>query len=187
VSPSDSAVPANEAEALAALDELMELPSAEAEIPKYEGLASDLRSALDDHLGPVAWETPPTTLVSGMACAEQFSTFEGRSIYVESRAQAGEVAGGDWDAALDIVRDVALEHGFDGSIPVADQGDVRQVVLTAERDATITIYLNTTFGISIESGCYLKDVDRASTEQFGVPDPDRWALLFPDSTEIPAP
>lgn len=176
-----------ESQLLATIDELMALPSAEDAAPVYEELAHEIREELNAAVGDLVWDVEGPTLTTGSVCNGPYERLEGRSVTVRSSVPGQTLEGAEWLRAVETVRTVAEPHGFVGEITVAAQPDGRQVVLTADRGSFIRIYSSSSFGVTIQSGCLLRDTDRVAVETFGVPDPERWARLFPSSTATPTP
>ncbi len=173
-----------EAITLAAIDELMALPSAEDARSGFEELSVELRDALDERFGPSDW-TVESYLGAGSVCGGRYDVLEGRSVYISARAQDQPLDHDDWAEAMDVVSAVAAEHGYDDPLLLADEPGSHQLEIFGDRDSVIRFYSHTSLGVALDSGCYLTDDTRAAIEEFGVPDPDRWARLYPDSTVIP--
>ena len=174
----------SEAEVLAAIDELMALPSAEEVRSVFDDLSVELRDALDERFGSSDW-TVESYLSSGSVCGGRYDVLEGRSIYISARAQDQPLDHDDWGEAVDVISAVAAERGYDDPLLLADEPGSHQLEIFGDRDSVIRFYSHTSLGVALESGCYLTDDRRAAIEEFGVPDPDRWARLYPDSTAIP--
>lgn len=174
----------DEAITLAAIDELMALPSAEEAWSGFDDLSIELRDALDERFGLSDW-TMESYLGAGSVCGGRYDLLEGRSVYISARAQDQPLDHDDWAEAVDIISAVAAEHGYDDPLLLADEPGSHQLEIFGDRDSVIRFYSHTSLGVALDSGCYLTDDTRAAIEEFGVPDPDRWALLYPDSTAIP--
>lgn len=173
-----------EAITLAAIDELMALPSVELVEPTYDDLAQAVRQALDDEFGVSDWDVEGG-LATGPVCSGRFQRLEGRSVSIMSRTLDRPLEGDDWMHAVDVVTGVVGPEGFTHEVVVADQPGSHQTEIFGARDSVVRMYSNTSFGVTVESGCYLRESDRSAIEQFGVPDPEHWRLLYPDSTAIP--
>ncbi len=173
-----------EAITLAAIDELMELPSAEEARSGFEGLSIELRDALDERFGPSDW-TVESYPGAGSVCGGRYDVLEGRSVYISARAQDQPLDHDDWAEAVDVISAVAAEHGYDDPLLLADEPGSHQLEIFGDRGSVIRFYSHTSLGVALDSGCYLTDDTRAAIEEFGVPDPDRWARLYPASTVIP--
>ena len=174
----------DEAITLAAIDELMALPSVELVEPTYDDLAQAIRQALDDEFGSSDWDVEGG-LATGPVCSGRFQRLEGRSVSIMSRTPDRPLEGDDWTRAVDVVTGVVGPEGFTHEVVVADQPGSHQTEIFGARDSVVRMYSNTSFGVTVESGCYLRESDRSAIEQFGVPDPEHWRLLYPDSTAIP--
>lgn len=174
----------DEAITLAAIDELMALPSVELVEPTYDDLAQAIRQALDDEFGSSDWDVEGG-LATGPVCSGRFQRLEGRSVSIMSRTLDRPLEGDDWTRAVDVVTGVVGPEGFTHEVVVADQPGSHQTEIFGARDSVVRMYSNTSFGVTVESGCYLRESDRSAIEQFGVPDPEHWRLLYPDSTAIP--
>lgn len=175
---------ADEAERLAAIDELMAQPSAEAAQATFDELGDEIRTALDDEFGAFTWDVE-SSFGSGSVCGGRYDMLEGQAVYVSARAQDQIIDGDDWARAVDVVSDVVAGSGYDDEFVVSDENSSRQIEFYGERDSVVRFYSHTSLGVAIDSGCYLTQVGRDAVEQFGVPDPDYWRLLYPDSTAIP--
>lgn len=175
---------ADEAEQLAAIDELMAQPSAEAAQATFDELGDEIRTALDDEFGAFTWEVE-SSFGSGSVCGGRYDMLEGQAVYVSARAQDQIIDGDDWARAVDVVSDVVAASGYDDEFVVSDESSSRQIEFYGDRDSVVRLYSHTSLGVAIDSGCYLTQVGRDAVEQFGVPDPDYWRLLYPDSTAIP--
>jgi len=174
---------ADEASSFRALDDLMELPSAEDMESQYEVLSSSVRSALDDELGTLEWEIEPRVRPSG-ACADVPAHLGGVVAQVTSRAPSPVIDDETWTRVVAVVAAAVGDSGFEDVGVVADQSGSRQH-LFADGDAQIIIYANSALAVDVSSGCVLREDDRAATERYGVPDPAYWNLLYPDSTIVP--
>ena len=186
VSPGDPPVQpeVDEASSLRALEDLMELPSAEDMEARYEALSSSVRDALDDELGSLEWEVEPRVRPSG-ACADVPAHLGGVVAQVTSRAPSPVIDDETWTRVVAVVAAAVGASGFEDIGVVAEQAGSRQH-LFADGDAQIVIYANSALAVDVSSGCVLREDDRAATERYGVPDPAYWNLLYPDSTVVPA-
>ncbi len=174
----------DEATILAAIDELMAQPSAEDARSGFEELSVELRDALDERFGSSDW-TVESYLGAGSVCGGRYDVLEGRSVYISARAQDQPLDHDDWAEAMDVVSAVADEHGYNDPLLLADEPGSHQLEIFGDRDSVIRFYSHTSLGVALDSGCYLTDDTRAAIEEFGVPDPDHWAHLYPDSTVTP--
>lgn len=175
----------DEAITLAAIDELMALPGVELVEPTYDDLAKAIRQALDDEFGSSDWDVEGG-LATGPVCSGRFQRLEGRSVSIMSRTLDRPFEGDDWTRAVDVVTGVVGPEGFAQEVVVADQPGSHQTEIFGDRDSVVRMYSTMSFGVTVESGCYLRESDRSAIKQFGIPDPDYWRLLYPDSTAIPA-
>lgn len=175
---------AGEAEALAVIDELMELPSVEDLVPVYEALGEEVRSATDAMVGEGDWVVDPSAITTGMVCGAEYSDLDGRSVTVRSVAPDHPLEDEEWNRAVENIADVVGSHGFGDPSVLVDKPGTHQVVFTGARGATVSVYSTSRFEVRLQSGCYLQDADREAISEFGVPDPEEWARLYPGSTQI---
>ncbi|WP_156382670.1 LppA family lipoprotein [Sanguibacter sp. Leaf3] len=169
---------------LAAIDELMALPSAEDARSGSEGLSIELRDALDERFGSTGWVVE-SRFSRGTVCGGTYDVLDGRSVYVTAFAEDQALDHEDWAEAVDVISAVAADHGFDDPLMLAEGPGLHQLEIFGDRGSVIRFGSEVSLGVTVESGCYLTDDTRAAIEEFGVPDPGRWARLYPDSTAIP--
>lgn len=174
----------DEATILAAIDELMAQPSAEDARSGFEELSVELRDALDERFGSTGWVVE-SRFSRGTVCGGTYDVLDGRSVYVTAFAEDQALDHEDWAEAVDVISAVAADHGFDDPLMLAEGPGLHQLEIFGDRGGVIRFGSEVSLGVTVESGCYLKDDTRAAIEEFGVPDPDRWARLYPDSTAIP--
>lgn len=174
----------DEAITLAAIDELMALPSAEDARSGFEELSVELRDALDERFGSTGWVVE-RRFSRGPVCGGTYDVLDGRSVYVTAFAEDEALDHEDWAEAVDVISAVAADHGFDDPLMLAEGPGLHQLEIFGGRGSVIRFGSEVSLGVTVESGCYLTDDTRAAIEEFGVPDPDHWRLLYPDSTVIP--
>jgi hypothetical protein len=174
----------SEAEVLSAIDELMALPSVEDARSGFEGLSVEFRDALDERFGSTGWVVE-SRFSRGTVCGGTYDVLDGRSVYVTAFAEDQALDHEDWAEAVDVISAVAADHGFDDPLVLAEGPGLHQLEIFGDRGSVIRFGSEVSLGVTVESGCYLTDDTRAAIEEFGVPDPDRWARLYPDSTVIP--
>ncbi|MBF0722673.1 LppA family lipoprotein [Sanguibacter inulinus] len=175
----------DEATILADIDELMAQPSAEDARSGFEGLSLELRDALDERFGSTGWVVE-SRFSRGTVCGGTYDVLDGRSVYVTAFAEDQAIDHEDWAEAVDVISAVAADHGFDDPLMLAEGPGLHQLEIFGDRDSVIRFGSEVSLGVTVESGCYLTDDTRAAIEEFGVPDPDHWRLLYPDSTAIPS-
>lgn len=174
----------DEATILAAIDELMAQPSAEDARSGFEELSVELRDALDERFGSTGWVVE-SRFSRGTVCGGTYDVLDGRSVYVTAFAEDQALDHEDWAEAVDVISAVAADHGFDDPLMLAEGPGLHQLEIFGDRDSVIRFGSEVSLGVTVSSGCYLTDDTRAAIEEFGVPDPDRWARLYPDSTVTP--
>jgi Lipoprotein confined to pathogenic Mycobacterium len=178
--------PSDEEEVLATIDDLMSLPSAEDMLSPYRDIGADVRSAVDDDLGALQWDTEEAGLRTGSVCNGPYERLEGRSVAVRSTVDGPPLEGESWDRAEDAVRRAAETHGFTVETLVIDEEGAHEVEFAGDRGAFVRVYSHSSFGLTIQSGCYLTNSDRDAIELYGVPDPERWARKYPNSSLVPS-
>jgi len=174
----------DEATIFAAIDELMAQPSAEDARSGFEELSVELRDALDERFGSTGWVVE-SRFSRGTVCGGTYDVLDGRSVYVTAFAEDQALDHEDWAEAVDVISAVAADHGFDDPLMLAEGPGLHQLEIFGDRDSVIRFGSEVSLGVTVSSGCYLTDDTRAAIEEFGVPDPDRWARLYPDSTVTP--
>ncbi|KQU00256.1 LppA family lipoprotein [Sanguibacter sp. Leaf3] len=184
--PTTQTGPSDEEEVLATIDDLMSLPSAEDMLSPYREIGADVRGAVDDDLGAFQWETEEPVLRTGPVCNGPYEQLEGRSVAVRSTVDGPPLEGESWDRAEDAVRRAAKTHGFTVETLVIDEEGAHEVEFAGDRGAFVRVYSHSSFGVTIQSGCYLTNSDRDAIELHGVPDPERWSRKYPNSSLVPS-
>lgn len=103
----------DEAITLAAIDELMALPSVEDARSDVEELSLELRDALDERFGSTGWVVE-SRFSRGTVCGGTYDVLDGRSVYVTAFAEDQALDHEDWAEAVDVISAVAADHGFYG-------------------------------------------------------------------------
>ena len=148
-------------EIVTAREAMVELDSFEAIDGSAEVILSDLRTALEEELGPLDWkhETAEERDVGGCSVAERTG---GAAFSQGARSWLDELDPVEVDRAVHVVVARALAHGYGvHSEETVNRSGGRYVVLRTERNGFVRIVATEGLGIRVLSDCFLTEEGKA--------------------------